>query len=258
MQDLRVTLVQSDLVWENPKANMKLFSEALDGIKDTDLIILPEMFNTGFSMASERLAETMDGPTVLWLKEQAATLECDILGSLIIAEDGAYYNRLVWAKPDGSLSTYNKRHLFRMADEHHHFAAGNSRMIVELNGWRICPQVCYDLRFPVWSRNKGDYDALIYIANWPEARNHPWSALLVARAIENQAYVIGVNRVGTDGKGISYSGDSIAIDAKGNTLTDINPSITSIETVTLSMSDLTAFREKFPVGKDADEFDIKE
>jgi omega-amidase len=192
----------------------------------------------------------------LWLSEAAAGLKCDVVGSLIIQEKDRCYNRLIWMRPDGSFLHYDKRHLFRMQDEHRSFTAGQDRQIVELKGWRLCPLICYDLRFPVWSRSRGDYDALIYIANWPEARRFAWGSLLVARAIENQAYVFGVNRVGQDGNGLTFSGDSAAIDSQGKVFNSIQPYHEEIETVTLIYQDLQDFRNKFQVGLDADTFKL--
>ncbi len=255
MDDLKVSIIQADLIWENPEANCHAFDEKLGQLsEETDLIVLPEMFNTGFSLESKKLAESMDGPTVAWMKTVAAKRQCVLTGSVIIEEDGKFFNRLIWVRPDGSISHYNKRHLFRMAGEHHNFSAGKSRTIVELKGWRINLQVCYDLRFPVFSRNRADdqYDAMIYVANWPEIRRKPWSQLLYARAVENQCYIIAVNRVGEDGNKIPYSGDSIVINPKGEPMTEVPPSQEFTTTVSLSLSSLNAFRDKFPVGLDAD------
>jgi len=258
MQDLRVALVQTSLFWEDIEKNLEMFSQKLSGLKgQTDLIVLPEMFNTGFSMNAGPLAEAMGGRSTQWLSETAETLGCDVVGSLIIAEKDLNYNRMIWMRPNSSYVFYDKRHLFRMMDEHKPFTAGEGRRVVDLKGWRICPLICYDLRFPVWSRNRGDYDTLIYIANWPEARRHAWSSLLVARAIENQAYVLGVNRVGGDGNGISFSGDSAAIDSRGEIFSRIQPYDEAIETVTLSIRDLLDFRNKFQVSLDADDFSLK-
>lgn len=257
MQDLRVTAIQSALVWEDAQANRTGFAQKLAGLKgSTDLVVLPEMFTTGFSMKTQELAETMDGPTVTWLKEQAAALGAAINGSVIIEEGGKFYNRSLFVRPDGSVEHYDKRHLFRMANEDAHFSDGSQRKIVEWKGWRICLQVCYDLRFPVFSRNRQDYDLLIYVANWPEARTNAWSTLLRARAMENQAYVIGVNRVGNDGMDISYSGASAILDAKGEELVNIPLSEEHSAQATLSMQALEDFRKKFPVGKDADRFEL--
>ncbi|MGB0888426.1 MAG: amidohydrolase [Vicingaceae bacterium] len=258
--DLKVTAIQSELHWENVDENLKMFSEKIDAISEhTDLIILPEMFNTGFSMQSKEFAETMEGKTVTWMKYQAKKANAVIVGSLIIKEETScvnFYNRLIWAEPSGELKTYDKRHLFRMADEHAHFTAGTERLIIEYKGWKICPLVCYDLRFPVWSRNtsKNQYELLIYIANWPEARKAPWSKLLEARAIENQCYVVGVNRVGKDGKEFAYSGNSVIINPKGESIAKIPEHKNYTATVCLSLDELNSFRKVFPVGMDADEF----
>ncbi len=257
MQDLSVTLVQTVLHWEDKARNIGMFRRLLDGIEGhTDLVVLPEMFNTGFSMNAKALAEDTDGPALRWLSETSADLDCVITGSIIFASGGKYFNRLIWMRPDGTFAHYDKRHLFRMAGEHESFAAGSHRLVVELKGWRFCPLICYDLRFPVWSRSRGDYDALIFIANWPEPRSLAWKSLLPARAIENQAYVVGVNRIGTDGNGRTYSGDSGVYDPKGELLTVPRPHEKSIETISLSCGDLADFREKFQVALDADSFKI--
>jgi predicted amidohydrolase len=253
-----VTLVQSSLYWENVEKNLEEFSLKLAGSKNTtDLIVLPETFNTGFSMSPEGLAEEKGGRSTQWLADTAADLGCDVAGSLIFFEAGCYFNRLIWMRPDGSFDYYDKRHLFRMLDEHTYFTAGQERKIVALKGWRFCLQICYDLRFPVWSRNRDDYDVLLYIANWPEPRRDAWGSLLVARAIENQAYVIGVNRVGEDGNGLTFSGDSAAIDSRGRIMSHIQPHREEIETVTLSWTELQDFREKFQVHLDADRFKLE-
>lgn len=266
MEDLRVSLCQADLAWENPQANFKLFEQLFEQIEQTDLILLPEMFNTGFSMRSSDLAEKMNGATINWMQKQAKKKQAAICGSLILEENGEHFNRLIWVKPNGECETYDKRHLFRMANENDHFSAGNKRLIVELKGWKIMPLVCYDLRFPVWSRNrfktdrntftKTEYDLLIYIANWPEPRVEAWKKLLAARAIENQAYVVGLNRVGKDGKDIPYSGGSSYIDAKGDIIWKAEDHQTTVHTVTLNFKELADFREKFPVGMDGDDFEI--
>lgn len=270
-KDLKITTIQTSLEWENVEANLANFARHLQKIANaTDLIILPEMFNTGFTMNTTGVYEEMDGRTVSWLKQKAVEKGCVITGSLIVKDRGNYYNRLVWMKPDGTYEYYDKRHLFRMADEDRHFDYGKKRLIVELNGWRICPLVCYDLRFPVWSRNSdlssnssgkmGNepvYDLLIYIANWPEPRSSAWSSLLPARAIENQVYVAGLNRIGQDGKGISYSGDTAVIDPYGRKISTTQDHQESIETLSLSMQLLVEFRKKFPVAMDADHFNIE-
>lgn len=260
MNDLKVTLIQSSLFWENKQKNLEQFSKKINDIKEaTDLIVLPEMFSTGFSMKPEKLAETMKGETVAWMKEAAKKKNCVVAGSFICEENGRYYNRLLWMNPDGSYVKYDKRHLFSMGDEHNHYAAGEEKIIVELKGWKICPLICYDLRFPVWARNTKDasYDALIYVANWPERRAYPWKTLLLARAIENQCYVIGVNRVGADGNDITHSGDSAVIDAKGEIISKTKPNEEATETVSLSYSDLQEFRKQFPAILDADQFAVQ-
>jgi len=258
MRYLKVTIIQTELHWENIDENLEMFGQKLSQIEDeTDLIVLPEMFNTGFTMSSEKLAEEMGGKTMQWMKNTAKDKSCVVVGSLIIGENGHCYNRLVWMRGDGSYKTYDKRHLFRMMDEHKYFSGGGERIVVELNGWKICPLVCYDLRFPVWSRNRNEYDCLIYIANWPGARRSAWSTLLLARAIENQVYVIGVNRIGNDGNNIAFSGGSAVIDPKGQVISKTQPNQENIETVSLSYEELEDFRKKFPVGLDGDEFEVK-
>ncbi len=257
--DLKVTAIQSDLHWEDVDQNLAMFAKKIDAISEsTDIIVLPEMFNTGFSMLSQKLSEKMDGKSVSWMIAQAKKTNAVIVGSLIVKESNKYYNRLVWVQPDEVIHVYDKRHLFRMADEHSHFSAGTKRIIIEYKGWKICPLVCYDLRFPVWSRNslEEQYDLLIYIANWPGARKAPWSKLLEARAIENQSYVVGVNRVGEDGKGYAYTGNSAIINPKGELVSHIPENNNCTETVSLSLDDLNSFRKVFPVGMDADEYRI--
>ena len=255
MQDLSVTIFQQDLAWQDAPANRAQFACLLPAAAGSALVVLPEMFATGFTMEPAACAEGMDGPTVGWLREQAAQHGCAIAGSLAIAEGGAFRNRFLFARPDAGLEHYDKRHLFRMAGEHHGYVSGSERRVIEWQGWRLCPQVCYDLRFPVWSRNRGDYDALLYVANWPARRREHWRALLVARAIENQAWVIGVNRTGVDGKGIEYAGDSLVIDPWGVVVLDAG-SAASVHRVTLAAATLADCREKFPVHLDADAFRI--
>jgi predicted amidohydrolase len=245
------------LHWEDAEANRSMFADKLKGLKgNTDLVVLPEMFTTGFSM-NTALAETMDGATVHWLKEQAVRTDAAIYGSLIINEGGKVYNRGLFVTPDGSVTHYDKRHLFRFANETDHFSAGAERVVVELSGWKILLQICFDLRFPVFARNKGDYDAALYVANWPEARSYPWSQLLIARAIENQCYVVGVNRVGMDGKGIHYTGDSVVVDPKGQVIAACTPAHECISSMTFDAASLADFRAKFPVGMEADDFELK-
>ena len=253
---LRVTLVQAELAWQDPAANRHRLAAHFRGlVGHTDLVVLPEMFSTGFSMAAAELAEDMDGPTIDWMREEAAALGCVIAGSLIVRDGGSCYNRLVWARPDGSLEHYDKRHLFRLAGEQEHYAAGSRRLVVVLKGWRVCPMVCYDLRFPVWSRSRGDYDLLLYVANWPQRRALAWSTLLRARAIENQSYVVGVNRIGKDGNGTAYAGDSVALDFLGQPLSSEGGG-DRVETAVLDLESLRAYRESFPVHLDADRFEL--
>jgi len=262
MSTLNVTLIQTDLVWHDPEANRRRLQERCGDLAgQTDLIVLPEMFTTGFTIEAETVAEPANGPTVAWMREQAAKLGAVITGSIATRERDGYYNRLVWMRPDGTHETYDKRHLFRMAHEQDHYSAGTRRLVVELKGWKILPLVCYDLRFPVWSRNTtgadAGYDVLLYVANWPERRRHPWQTLLKARAIENLSYCIGVNRVGKDGTGVDYTGDSAAIDYLGQPMTP--PSEQEfVTTVTLDKAALDGFRAKFPAHLDADEFQLIE
>jgi omega-amidase len=289
MQDLSVTIIQTSLYWENPTANLANLEEKIAKIStQSDLIILPEMFTTGFTMNAKAVAEPMNFTTFKWMKQQAKQTGAVITGSYIVKEGENYYNRLLWMRPDGTFEKYDKRHLFRMGGEHHHFAGGSERLIVELKGWKICPLICYDLRFPVWSRNyqqeKGgkeegemgkeigensiphiydpipttpnlNYDILIYVANWPAVRSQVWDTLLQARALENQSYCIGVNRVGEDGMGLNYSGNSAVIDFKGNPLFYQKDSEV-IDNQILSKQELDDFRTKFPAYLDADEFEI--
>ena len=263
MHNLKVTLVQTELHWENVDANLAMFTQKLSEIEkgSTDLIVLPEMFSTGFSMNAKTLAEKENGKTIQWMAQQANNKNAVITGSIIFEEDEKYYNRLIWMRPDGTFEYYNKRHLFSMGNEHLHYTAGTKKLITQLNGWKICPLVCYDLRIPVWSRNHflkendtpiGEYDLLLYIANWPERRNHPWKTLLLARAIENQCYVAGLNRIGADGNNIIHSGDSAIINAKGEIISTIPAHKNYISTIELNYNELINFRKEFPVGLDAD------
>jgi omega-amidase len=250
---LNICLLQTELSWEDPAANREYFDSLLQDLAPADLVVLPEMFSTGFSMACDRLAETMDGATVNWMRLQAARLDCALCGSLIIQANGQFYNRFIWMSANGEVQWYDKRHLFRMSAEHQHYSAGTQRLIVSLQGFRICPQICYDLRFPVWSRNQNDYDLLLYVANWPAARRLHWRSLLRARAIENQSYVIGLNRVGVDGLGAAYSGDSLVIDFNGVDLADLQAA-TTVQRVSLDRAALLAYRQSFPAWHDADAY----
>lgn len=258
MQDLRTTLIQADLVWQQPEANRTQFEQIFAELKGTtDLIVLPEMFTTGFTMAPETLAEPIDGETAHWLKQQAEHLDAAIVGSVVTQVGDHYRNRCFFTQPNGEQTVYDKRHLFRMGGEHNHYEAGRERVLVEYKGWRIMPQICYDLRFPAFSRNHNEYDLLIYVANWPKPRRNPWRTLLQARAIENLAYVAGVNRVGVDGSGLAYSGDSLLVDFMGERLIDQAPDQPFVETFTLDAGALNDFRERFPAWMDADAFDLK-
>lgn len=259
MEDLRVTIVQSSLHWEDIDANIASFTQTLEAVKPatTDVIVIPEMFSTGFTMNTKAVGEGMDGKAVNWMKRTATKLQCVITGSILIKENNKFYNRLVWMRPDGTYETYDKRHLFRMGEENNNFTRGTKRLIVELKGWKICPLICYDLRFPVWSRNVNmAYDCLIYVANWPDVRSYPWRQLLIARAIENQAYTVGVNRIGVDGLDMAYSGYSAVMDPKGQIISTTKPDTLSVETVTLSRKALDDFRKAFPLGLDADGFTL--
>ena len=257
LPDLQVALVQTSLVWHDREANFVHFDMLLQQASGMDLVILPEMFTTGFSMESERLAEPENGPTYAWMRSQAARLGAVVTGSLIVlAADGSHRNRLLWARPDGEILHYDKRHLFRMAGEHEHYTAGERQVRFELKGWRIRPLICYDLRFPVWSRDPHGTDLLLYTANWPAARRDAWNRLLPARAIENLCYVAAVNRVGEDGKGYPYSGDSQVLDFKGDALLDAGDR-DGVFRCSLRARDLAAFRERFPAYHDGDEFELK-
>jgi omega-amidase len=262
MTDLRITLVQTELTWHDPAANRSMLDEKLRPLAGTtDLVVLPEMFTTGFTMAPEQAAEVSNGLSVDWLREKARELNAVITGSIATRDGDYFYNRLTWMRPDGTSESYNKRHLFRMAREQDHYTPGATRLLVALNGWRICPMICYDLRFPVWSRNRNDYDVLLYVANWPARRSYAWQALLKARAIENLSYCIGVNRVGADGNGVGHTGDSMALDYLGMPMLPEPPLSESgqayIATVTLNRAALDEHRARFPAHLDADEFELR-
>ncbi len=264
MQDLKITLIQSDIYWEEADANLAAFEEKIWQIgQDTDVIALPEMFTTGFTMNAPKLAEHMNMRTFKWMRQMADQTGALILGSFICHVHDLYFNRLLWMEPGGNHKTYDKRHLFRMAAEHKTYSSGESLLIATWKGWRICPLICYDLRFPVWSRNKYDasskrlnYDLLIYTANWPTARIEAWSSLLKARAIENLSYVVGVNRIGVDGNSVEYNGNSSIIGPKGEVVFS-SEGVEAIKTLQLSANSLQAFRDKFPVYFDADDFFIE-
>jgi omega-amidase len=256
---LTISIVQQDIVWQNSFENLKKLELFMSSISSTDVIVLPEMFNVGFTMNAQQAVENAT-TVVAWMQHHAAQKKCAIVGSIPVKENNTYYNRLFWVEPEKTLH-YDKRHLFRMANEHEHYSEGKEKLIINYKGWNICPLVCYDLRFPVWSRNtftNGNYayDVLIYVANWPEVRRKPWSTLLQARAIENLSYCVGVNRVGEDGNEILYSGDSAVYDYKGDKLSALEPNKEAVETIQLTKSVLTSFREKFPAGLDADAFEL--
>jgi len=257
MQDLKVALIQFDINWHNPIANRKIIEEKINMLEvEPDLIVLPEMFTTGFTIKVEDHAEQPEGDTLDWMKSIASSTGSVITGSIIIVEDGNYYNRLLWVKPNGEFEQYNKRHLFRMAKESNYFSGGNESPIFELKGWKIKPLICYDLRFPVWSRNTNlEYDVIMYVANWPKARINAWKTLLQARAMENLSYSIGVNRVGTDGINKVYNGQSAVCNCKGDFINDLSDT-EEIISVKLSKSDLIDYRKFFPANLDADTFNI--
>jgi predicted amidohydrolase len=259
---LTFTLIQTHLHWEVKLANLMMLEEKIASIKQkTEVVILPEMFSTGFSMEPERFAETMDGPTVVWMKQMAVQHKIILTGSLMIKEDNRYFNRLIWMLPTGNFGYYDKRHCFAFAGENEHYTPGNKRLIAQVKGWKINLQICYDLRFPVWARQEKnetdslEYDILLNVANWPERRNHAWKTLLTARAIENQCFVIGVNRVGNDGNTIYHSGDSMVINPLGEILYH-KAHDEDIFTITLEKQTLEQIRQKFPFWKDADHFRI--
>ena len=277
MSTLTITTIQSNLIWEEKAANLRLLEQKIAGIEEkTEIVVLPEMFNTGFSMRPEILAETMEGETVEWMKRVSRENGIVLTGSIMIEEAGNYYNRLIWMLPNGQYGHYDKRHLFAFGEEDKHYSPGNKRLVASVKGWKINLQVCYDLRFPVWARQapshelrsfplqgtpKGEerpaveYDVLIYVANWPERRSHAWKTLLCARAIENQCYVVGVNRTGTDANNIYYSGNSLVIDPLGQVLYHMADE-EDVNTITLQKELLEDVRSKFPFWKDADDFNI--
>lgn len=252
---MRIALVQAAPAWHDAAANRELFAQMIDTIdQGVDLVVLPEMFSTGFTMSSGDVAETMVGETVTWMRDQATRRGVTIVGSIVI-EDGQYFNRLVWMPPDGRATTYDKRHLFRMAGEHEHYAAGRERVVVTIGSWRVCVSVCYDLRFPVWLRSRNDYDLLLCVANWPAARQAAWDTLLRARAVENQSYVAAVNRVGTDGNGVEYQGGSGVYDWNGTALAQ-EANDPAVLHASLDLDALRAYRRDFPAWQDADEFEV--
>ncbi|MGM0667123.1 MAG: amidohydrolase [Bacteroidota bacterium] len=255
---MKITFIQTDIEWENKKANFSSCQSLIRNLdSDTDVLVLPEMFNTGFSMNSRELAEDMKGETMRWMAEMSARGGFALLGSFIATVKGRYYNRLVFMKPDGSYTSYDKGHLFRMEKENMFYTKGDRRVIDSFRNWNFSLQICYDLRFPVWSRNINNaYDILVYVANWPASRRNVWNTLLKARAIENQCFVLGVNRIGTDGNGIEYCGDSALIDPRGNIIAQAQLDKQEVITHEISLDELKKFREKFPVWLDADPFEL--
>jgi len=255
MKALNITFLQSNLIWEDISANLNAFTLKLNHLKQTaDVIILPEMFTTGFSMNAEKLAEKMTGKTVTWMRRKAKKLDALVLGSLIIEDNGYYYNRLIAAFPNATVRYYDKHHLFTLSGEHKVYTAGHERLQFNYKGWHICPLVCYDLRFPAWARNTTNYDILIYIASWPKPRIDAWDTLLKARAIENMSYVVGVNRVGIDGNKLEYSGHSAIYDVLGNKLISSEPHKDEIVQIGLNKASLINTREKLQFLKDKDNF----
>lgn len=258
IENLKITVFQAYLFWENADKNLQNISLKLSsGVREkTDLIVLPEMFNTGFTMRADEMAEEMDGKTMQWLSKTAIGYDCVVTGSLIIKENGNFYNRMIWMKPDGQYEYYDKHHLFSMADENKHFIAGNEQLIVELKGWKIRLAICYDLRFPVWLRNKNaEYDILLLVASWPDKRSSHWRTLIHARAVENQSYVIAVNRVGHDGNQVYHSGHSMCIDPYGNTVY-YKPEDEDLYTFSINYPELEKIRRQFPFLQDADDFNV--
>ena len=254
---MNVSIIQTALFWESPSKNREMFDEKISTLEnDIDLIVLPEMFSTGFSMSPEGLAEKWPGPTVKWMQRVATSKKVALAGSLIVEDSGKYYNRLVFVYPDGKMEHYDKRHLFRMSGEHNYYDVGQNRVVITYKDFRILLLVCYDIRFPVWSRNRNDYDMILVVANFPEPRRYAWNTLLPARAIENQCFVVACNRVGKDGNGVNYTGDSQMIDPQGKVLKIGNQNENQIISSNLTLSDITAIRKSFPVNLDADEFTI--
>lgn len=254
---MRVTIIQSGLEWENPNANKINFERKIKEVAhNSDLILLPEMFTTGFSMNPQGFADLYPGETSTWMSKMATENSIALTGSYIAKENSNYFNRMIFAYPNGDIVYYDKRHLFRMAGEDKNYSAGNKRVVVNYMGWRILLLVCYDLRFPVWSRNRNDYDLMLLVANFPERRRYAWNSLLVARAIENQCYLAACNRVGADGNGVNHSGDSQIIDPLGQPIAIANPNRDEIITATLSLDNLKKIRDRFPVHLDADKFEI--
>ena len=255
---MKVAIVQARLEWENVPLNLKLFNKRMSDINGVDIIVLPEMFSSGFTMTGKDQVAPFHEAVYRCMQDWADEKDALVMGSTIYFEDGHYFNRLLTAFPGGKVLHYDKRHRFTMGHEDEHFTAGHELLVFEYKGMKIAPFICYDLRFPVWSRNTSGYDLAVYVANWPEARRQPWQILLMARAIENQCYVIGVNRVGEDGVGLNYSGDSAVISPKGDVLVACEPFADEVKQVDIDLKALREFREKFPVLEDRDEFTIED
>jgi omega-amidase len=257
MQHLKIVLLQVDLVWHNAELNRNQFSKKINSIKEqVDIIVLPEMFTTGFSMQPQKVFESMQGETIKWMQKIALENNTAIAGSIIILEDNKYYNRFIFVHPSGEINKYDKRHLFVLIGEDKVYTSGKEKLIVTYKGWRICPLICYDLRFPIWSRNVEDYDVLLYVANWPKPRIAAWDALLKARSIENLCYTIGVNRVGIDGNNLEYSGHSVAYDSLGKKLTHIKTNLEDKAVITLSKKHINEVRNKLNFLNDKDAFEL--
>ncbi len=252
---LRISFIQSDVLWCNTTENLFRYEKLIEKMEPSDLLVLPEMFNTGFSMQATETAEEMDGETVTWMQKMAKSKNMAITGSLAITENNKFYNRLIFAYPDESIKFYDKKHLFILSDEHKNFEAGNERIIIDFLDWKIKPQICYDLRFPVWARNVEDYDLLIYVANWPKARRENWNILLNARAIENQCFTLGVNRIGTDGNPYEYVGNSLMLNPIGEIIFKAEDKET-VKTITLDKAELQKYRTYFPVLSNRDNFEL--
>ncbi len=257
MTNLIISIVQYNIAWEDKQANFKKIEKLIRQDKSTDLFVLPEMFSTGFSMNTLSMAEETGGPTVKWMQKIAKEKEAAVCGSIMIKEKGSCFNRLVFVHPEGNIEKYDKRHLFTMGNEQKYYSPGNERLLINYKGFRILPLICYDLRFPVWSRSRNDFDLMIYVANWPAPRRKAWKVLLRARAIENQAYLVAANRTGTDSNRLRYSGDSFAIDAKGKIIQKLNQNQEGILTEKISLESLQKFRRKFPALNDADQFKME-
>lgn len=254
---LQIALIQSDLVWEEPKKNIKNFTEKIDSISEAvDIIVLPELFSTGFTMHAEKVAETMRGNTVLWMQHMAKKANAAIVGSVVILENQNYYNRLLFVEPSGHISSYNKRHTFTLAGENKVYTAGSEKLIINYKGWKICSLICYDLRFPVWARNIADYHVLLYVANWPKPRIKAWDVLLKARAIENMSYVVGVNRVGIDALQNEYPGNSVVYNVLGDAISSIKPNSEQVAVVTLDQNHIKHYRNTLKFLNDKDFFTL--